>query len=198
MSYSQFGQDLWVLSYFKKGTFVDIGFNDGKCISNTCLLEENGWSGLGIDPFPKNYECRKNTIIEKSCVHSENKNVVFTCAQDLGGIKELLLAHKNTELVKNSKDEILPANTLEFFLEKHKMPQKIEYLSMDTEGSEFEILSVFPFDKYKFGCITYEHNGEWIKREKIKNLLESKGYSFVKELVVDDCFIHESTKNNNF
>lgn len=56
-TYSQVGQDLFVLSMFPKGykgTFVDIGCGLPVLINNTMLLEENGWTGLSIDIFPYN------------------------------------------------------------------------------------------------------------------------------------------------
>ncbi|MBK7635080.1 MAG: FkbM family methyltransferase [Saprospiraceae bacterium] len=51
----------------------------------------------------------------------------------------------------------------------------IDYLSIDTEGSEYDILSSFNFDRYTFGIITVEHNYT-AYRDRIKDLLESKGY----------------------
>jgi hypothetical protein len=57
-------------------------------------------------------------------------------------------------------------------------PSKIDYLSIDTEGSEYEILSKFDFNRYQFRIITCEHNMN-DSREKIYKLLSSKGYSRV-------------------
>lgn len=198
MTYSQLNQDRWVLEYFKTGVFVDVGFNDGLNLSNTKLLEDNGWTGIGIDPFPKNFNHRPNTIVEVACVYNKPTTVEFICASDLGGISEHIDAHKNHEWVINGKKITIDANTLEYFLVKHNMPSKIEYLSIDTEGSEYEILSVFPFSKYRFGCITCEHNNEIVKRTKIIDLLIPNNYVLIKTLGVDDCFIHSSVLNNNF
>lgn len=192
MSYSQFNQDLWVLNYFSKGFFIDVGCADGENGSNTKLLEEKGWKGLGIDPFPRNFEYRKNTKIEIGCVYKENKDIEFICANDLGGVKEHVKAHINEKLVIEAKTKIIPAKTLEYFLDKNNISKNIEYLSLDTEGSEYEILSVFPFKKYKFGCMTIEHNYEQDKRHKIHKLLLENDYLFIKSLNVDDCFIHKS------
>jgi hypothetical protein len=51
----------------------------------------------------------------------------------------------------------------------------MDYLSIDTEGSEYDILSSFNFDKYKFRVITSEHNFTQ-NREKIYTLLKKQGY----------------------
>jgi FkbM family methyltransferase len=61
-------------------------------------------------------------------------------------------------------------------LKKYDAPKEIDYLSIDTEGSEFEILSAFDFDAYKIKVITCEHNFTPM-REDIYKLLTSKGYT---------------------
>lgn len=198
IAYAQFSQDLWVLSHFKTGMFVDVGCNDGIALSNTCVLDVLGWKGLGIDPFPKNYSSRINTILETSCVYGQQKEVEFICAGDWGGVSSHINSGKDNPTVVTAKHINIMAYTLEHFLIKHNFPSKIQYLSLDTEGSEYEILLTFPFHKYTFGCITYEHNYEEEKRNKVTKLLESQGYLFDKNLEVDDCFIHNSVKTGTF
>jgi hypothetical protein len=68
--------------------------------------------------------------------------------------------------------------TLEDLLSTHKAPSYIEFLSIDTEGSEYEILSAFDFARYSFGLICVEHNFT-NNREKIRELLTANGYSQV-------------------
>lgn len=60
-------------------------------------------------------------------------------------------------------------------LAKYDAPREIDYLSIDTEGSEYDILANFDFDRHEFAVITCEHNFTPI-REKIYALLTSKGY----------------------
>ena len=76
---------------------------------------------------------------------------------------------------------------------KYNAPKKIDYLSVDTEGSEFDILSAFDFNEYRFNCITIEHNFTE-NREKLKFLLEQNGYKRVFEYLSkwDDWYIAES------
>jgi hypothetical protein len=63
-------------------------------------------------------------------------------------------------------------------LKEHGAPERIGFLSIDTEGSEYEILRNFDFRAYKFNFITVEHNFEK-PREAIHNLLTKHGYSRV-------------------
>ena len=65
----------------------------------------------------------------------------------------------------------------------------IHYVSIDTEGSEYEILAAFPFDAYQVGAFTIEHNCEEPKRARIRELLESHGYRFSREQLVDDWYV---------
>jgi hypothetical protein len=65
--------------------------------------------------------------------------------------------------------------SLKDLLEKYRAPDEIDYLSIDTEGSELEILSSFDFDRYQFKVITCEHNFTRM-REKIFSLLTEHGY----------------------
>jgi hypothetical protein len=66
--------------------------------------------------------------------------------------------------------------SLNDLLKVHKSPSQIDYLSIDTEGSELEILRAFKFDDYEIGIITVEHNFREPDRQTIYDLLTSKGY----------------------
>ena len=63
-------------------------------------------------------------------------------------------------------------------LKKYKAPKYIDYLSIDTEGSEYEILKAFDFSKYRISVITCEHNFS-NRRGKIFKLLNKNGYQRV-------------------
>jgi hypothetical protein len=60
-------------------------------------------------------------------------------------------------------------------LRKYHAPTHVDYLSIDTEGSEYEILNAFDFTEYSFGVITVEHNYT-PQRELIFELLSRNGY----------------------
>ena len=77
----------------------------------------------------------------------------------------------------------------------YNAPSFIEFLSLDTEGSEFDLLNAHDFEKYLFGYICVEHNFIENNRKKIRDLLESKGYIYYRENNVDDDYIHKSIYN---
>lgn len=199
---SQFGADLWVLNRNPEpGFYIDLGCHDGEEISNTKLLDEKGWNGICIDPFPTNFENRVGKVV-KACVYSfEDIELVFDYSKEasaLSGISNELGVHKrhmytNTTIEKHT----FKTRTLESILDECEAPKNIEYLNIDIEGAEFEVLRTFPFHKYSFKLISCEHNFEQPKRNMIRALLHMKGYEAVqKEENEDDWFVNVNWKPN--
>jgi hypothetical protein len=60
-------------------------------------------------------------------------------------------------------------------LRKHRSPKSIDFLSVDTEGSEFEILRDFDFSEYSFGIVVCEHNFG-MNQLLLDNLFKQNGY----------------------
>jgi hypothetical protein len=83
----------------------------------------------------------------------------------------------------------LTTTTLGDVLERAHAPRFIHFVSIDTEGSELEILEGLPFDQYTVGAFAIEHNGEHPKRQRIRTLLEARGYRFEREQLVDDWYV---------
>jgi FkbM family methyltransferase len=189
---SQFKQDEWVLSMTRTRFFLDVGANDGEVDSNTFELEKAGWNGICIDARPRNHEFRKAKYIAAALSSSE-RNVSFLHKEVVhghSGIQEMLLdAHK--EQSRMDHVEVMRTRILADILDEHSAPKFIDYFSLDTEGAEYDILSSFPFYRYKFGLITVEHNFQEPKRSMIRRLLDHHGYRFDKEVDVDDWFVNK-------
>lgn len=66
---------------------------------------------------------------------------------------------------------------LQEILERNKSPTTIDYFSLDVEGAEYFIMKKFPFEKYTFRVMTIERPDE-----KLRSLLEKKGYVLLKLL----------------
>jgi hypothetical protein len=182
-----------VLDLFGKNKFfIDIGCCDGIDGSNTYLLELNGWNGIASDPFPTNFDIRKNTILDTSPVFSHSNQLIsFAKAGAVGGIETCIDKFKHHPHVVMAEKVNLITISLYDLLEKYNAPKYIDYLSLDTEGSEYEILSTFNFEVYKFGFITTEHNGQEEKRMKMRSLLEKNGYYLYKEHEIEDYYKYQ-------
>ena len=192
---SQLGQDRWVLSKFATPRyFLEVGANDGVALSNTYELEKAGWTGLSIDPFPKNRE-QRHTKLVVAAVASSVRNVTFVRADEYGGIKEHLGLHAAKALT--SEAVTLTTRTLTEILETENAPSYIDYMSLDTEGSEYDILSSFPFWKYTLGLISVEHNNEEPKKSMIRELLDYHGYMLERQVDFDDWFVSRCVPGHN-
>ncbi|AYV75153.1 MAG: FkbM family methyltransferase [Terrestrivirus sp.] len=194
-SYSQLGQDIYVLQKYqhkKNGFFVEVGACDGIYLSNTYLLEtQYDWKGICIEPIPHWFnECvknRPNSICIQDAVYSENDlTLEFNIADShvLSGIT----AHvdKHVHSLNGGRKINVNTKTLTWILDAHNAPQFIEYLSLDTEGSEFEVLKGINFDKYKFGIIDIEHNYIEPRRTQMREFLLLKNYIYVGQNDFDD------------
>jgi FkbM family methyltransferase len=191
-NHSQDNQDLFVL-YFtnyagKKGFFVDVGAGDGVDISNTYLLEKVGWQGILVDPVNYNSGNMKlrQCIKDNRCVYSktglkisfaENSDVPVRpgspCPQNFSGILKHLSGPTKTDGFYEVRDVVTVS--LNDLLEQYNAPNKIDYISIDTEGSEFAIITNFDFNKYDVEIFTIEHNNASF-REDLVNLLNYRGY----------------------
>lgn len=188
-SVSQHLQDIWVLfetDNKRNGFFVEFGATDGKTISNTLLLEQDfGWTGILAEPNPVYHKDlisnRPTAHISHKCVFTESGSTVdFLCvdAPDISTIAGFGENDEHTASRQNNRKISVETITLYDLLEKCRTPVLIDYLSIDTEGSEFDILKAF-FEtnaKYTIDTITVEHN--WVEdtRTKLYDLLTINGY----------------------
>jgi len=171
----------------RNGFFVEFGATNGVDCSNTYYLErEYGWKGILAEPNPywhdalfKNRKC----VITTECVFTKsNEQVTFHAvvgAADLSTIHGYGDTDEHTQTRENHSNISVRTITLFDLLKKNNAPEIIDYLSIDTEGSELDILKQFFTENtfYQIRCITVEHNNHVIQRFKLKELLEEQGYT---------------------
>jgi FkbM family methyltransferase len=168
LSHSQIFQDIFVhfFSNFKrKGYFIEIGAADGINISNTYLLEKKFyWTGILSEPNPlhkfSNLTNRKAILDTNIIDYKDYNNKYFYISDD-----SFNSSVKNNK--KYKKKISLKAISLNSLLKKYKSPKNIDYISIDTEGNEYNILKNFNFKKYNINIFTIEHNFNFSKRNKI-------------------------------
>ena len=186
-SRSQLRQDLFVLSETKskkkEGYFVEFGATNGIDLSNTYLLEtEFSWTGILAEParvWEKQLKAnRPNAAIETLCVWKDSNSILTfneTDVPELSTVNSFSDKDLHGDTRSAGKKYEVQTISLSDLLVKHRAPKHIDYLSIDTEGSEFEILNAFDFNKFSIGIITVEHNFT-PQRELIFALLTSHGY----------------------
>lgn len=209
--HSQFGQDSFVNEkYFqglKSGVFVDIGAHDGVSLSNSCYFEKDlGWKGICIEPNPEVFtkltQNRKCICVQGCVANKSGEDQLYKISpplEMLSGLKNKLdprhLERIHSEVTEfGATTEIINVKcyTLNELLEKNKI-EHINFLSVDTEGGEFEILSSIDFSKYKIDVITVEDNYE---DPRFFDFLSEKGFNFVKRIACDLIFVHKDFKHS--
>jgi FkbM family methyltransferase len=193
---SQIGQDKWVSETvfpdIANGFFLDVGSGDGTVGSNSKALERKGWTGICVDPFPKNMQDRTCQVLKEVVFSESGRKMTFHASGDIGGIADTLGAWKDT--AKSSPTVELTTTTLGEILSRTKAPRFIHFVSLDIEGAELEALKGFPFDTYKIGAMAVEHNLEEPKRTEIEALMRGHGYRRVHAWYQDDFYLPQKSQ----
>jgi len=148
------------------GYFVDIGAHDGVSFSNSKFFEELGWKGVCVEPNSQIFnklennrnsstQCIMKAISNKkstenftSIQHIDNKNDTINMLNGLTD-KFNIKAKEDIDKLKNNSNYKVSELELETDLFTNLIPHKeIDYLSVDTEGNELEILKTINFDEY--------------------------------------------------
>jgi FkbM family methyltransferase len=178
---SQFFQDLWALwetGNKRGGYFVEFGATDGKFLSNSYFLETAmGWDGVVAEPHPSFASAlrgNRSCFISNKAVHSRSGEIVEFVAMDQSATYSHIAA-PGEALSGNDRMVAVETISLNDLLNEANAPTVIDFLSVDTEGSEFDILSHFDFKRWSVRCITVEHNDDDSQR-KIFDLLTGNGF----------------------
>lgn len=202
---SQLYQDIFAVlmvgnNYDK--TFLEFGATDGLELSNTYLLENNcGWTGVLCEPSPQWHDIlkknRPNTRIVTECIWNKSNQKLRFFVSDVGVLSTLeefkesdkLSIPGNTKL-RIEKGNLVTVNTISLneLIEKEFNGKSPSYISIDTEGSEYEILKAFDFKKYDPVCFTIEHNFTNLQKD-IDEIMKNHNYLRIfKEITAFDAW----------
>lgn len=203
LSNAQIQQDLlvlYLLNQKENGFFVEFGATDGVLRSNSLLLEKKfGWDGILVEPG-RNWidalRVNRKSAISTKCVSSKS-GLQLEFFESVHPEYSTLASFRNSDYHTKARElgytYLVPSISLVDLLGEYSAPSHIDYISIDTEGSEYEILKEFPFQNYSFGIISVEHNFN-SNRDSIFRLLSGNGYQRILEGVsnYDDWYIHPS------
>jgi FkbM family methyltransferase len=213
MFYSQDKQDQYlennIFKGFKNGVFMDVGAHDGISFNNTFFFEQNhNWTGINVEPIQKIFErliINRPTSINVNCAVSDNNGIAeFICnkgyTEMLSGLqstyhKDHFIRLEKENLENGGATEIITVNTkrIETICDENNI-KHINYLSIDVEGAEFNVIKSINFDKLFIDVIGFENNYNDSSVEII-TYLESKNYVKLNHLSIDIFMIH---KNSSF
>jgi len=175
----------------KNGFYVEIGAYDGVSKNSTILLEKNNWQGICIEAHPERFKLLKKN---RSC-----KCINAALWNKSGTVDFALMPHKkrgwdgivstlaNRAKVYLAEATIIKVNTCT--LDDLKLPNHINYLQIDVEGAELEILKTIDFHRYKIDFICLEDNEYFhSKNFKYRNFMNNLGYTLVETLTVDTLY----------
>ena len=205
---SQFGEEKFILSFFDKeyqGKFVDIGCFHPTRHNNTYKMYKSGWHGINIDLNPLTIDlfnfARKKDININAAISDteENKKLYFVGELNTQNTLEAnhLLFLKNHHNLKEEEisEQIIKTKRLDKILDSYNF-NDIDFMNIDVEGHELNILNSIDFLKYKikFICIEMiDHNDQAkLINEKLNAILIRNGY--VLEKKIDFNFIFKKCK----
>ncbi len=182
--YSQFFEELYIRDFFKdkkNGYFVDIGANHYKNNSNTYYLEKHlNWQGIAVDPiasFAKGYKQHR----------PKTDYLSYFISEESGGVEKFYQVLSNYRLSSSQKGAVnrfpfkeiqVPTITMNDLLLKHQA-QDIDFLSIDVELSEIEVLEGFDIEKYRPKLVCIETHGPI--RAKIYEYFSLHNYMPIKK-----------------
>lgn len=205
--FSQVGQDKFLNEEIFKnkehGVFIDIGAHDGISYSNSYYFERNlKWNGICIEPNPIVFEKLKRNRICKTingCIYKWNGSVDFLVvkgpAEMLSGIfseydkKHLRRINLEIKQRGGSKEiKKIKSFILDDLLSENNIGD-VDLLTIDTEGSELNILKTIDFSKRRFSVICVENN---YNDGSVEAFLKSQGFSLFKTISSDLFFINSN------
>lgn len=207
MYYSQIGQDKFVNEFLNKknGVFVDIGAHDGRSGSNSLFFEESmGWSGICIEPSKDEFmmlSSFRKSINLNVCVSDYDGESDFMSISGYSNMLSGLTNHYDQRQISRIYNEVknyggettivkMPVRRLQSILDEYNILE-IDYCSIDTEGSEFNIVKSIDFQKTDIRIFSIENN---FQTTDIKDYLYQFGYELHCKLQWDDIFIKSSIK----
>lgn len=179
--------------------YVDVGANDGLTASNTAYFDlELGWKGICIEPHPSAFKKlelnRANSINLNLCASNDEALLDFLAIEGysemLSGIHKyyplgnLERIDRELQVMGGEKKIIkIQSKPLNKIFDEYKV-KKVDYLSIDTEGSEYQILNSIDFDEVDIRVITTENSSGM----DIKKFLDVKGYIFAGQVCGDEVY----------
>ena len=207
---ANWGLDLIINNVFrnkKKGIYIDVGCHHPFINNNTYLLYKKGWNGINID-----LDFNSIDMFNYFRPNDDNKKIGISNKK---GFANLYFFHnraaKNTLSKKSGggakQIKKIEVNTLDNIIKESKIKIKeIDFLTIDVEGNELNVLQGLNFKKYKQKIIAlefinpnnkffYQQKIEDIQRSKIFKFMKNKGYKLSNWIHDDLIFVHKSISN---
>lgn len=206
MFYGQFGEDKYLSNFFDnnyKGICIDVGASDGIGGSNTYYFENNGWDSLCIEPIPESFNMcnnlRKHTI--NCCVSNyDNTNIDFNIVRlhnnNVSAISSLIiddrLIESHKDLINNIEKISVKVKSLNTIFQEENISKNIDFISIDTENTEIDVLKGLDFNNYNVKFLIIENN---FNENIIENYLKTQNFKKINRIAVNDLYVNNDYLN---
>ena len=206
--WSQYGEDIvisWLFLHKSNGFYVDIGAYHPKKLSNTNWFYERGWRGINIDPNLDSIELfneqRPEDINLGVGVHSTPGELNFYKFEEpnLNTLNREVAEEHIANKIQLINKAPVPVKRLDAIFDEHAKGRKIDFITIDAEGVDMEVLESNDWEKYYPTVVCIE---DWtmdielyLRESKKHKFLKSKGYKLVSKVV--DSYIYSSKHNRS-
>ncbi len=185
-----------VLQFFghrREGFFIEVGANDPKGGSQTWLLEQKGWRGILVEPQSAFYQRllkeRPHSRIYRAACGSPEKRGTATLHLAAHDGFPTLQPQVDSHGIEFSGTETVDLMTLDDILAKENNP-KVDFVSIDVEGQELEVLSGFSLDRHKPALVLIEDGVRNLDKHRH---MTGRGYKLVKRTVLNNWYVPRET-----
>ena len=195
-NYSLFGEDKFIERYFRnkpKGFYIDVGCYHPLDGNNTQLLYKKGWNGINLDINYYSIKLfnflRKRDINIHSGISNKKNRLTMYYRKEINMLNTLDEKIAKMNFRNGYKKKNIQVNTLNYFISKYfKKLDMIDFINIDAEGLEFNVLKSLNFKIYKpkLICVEihnikkmFDTNYKYLKTNSIYNFLVKKGYKIV-------------------
>ncbi len=198
--FSEGGEDylLWSLFDYKAdGSFMDVGAFDGRYLSNSLSFAQIGWRGVCVEPTAEYLDmCAKNQphsiCVRAACIGDSKLESVTFNAEPLGVYSRIEVAAGAQERLEESYQKYgaepqkfekveVPATTVSTLIDEYLDGRAPDFLSIDVEGGEVDVLTGMDFSRHRPRVIIAEANDE-SKRNELVQALESQNYALIRNV----------------
>jgi FkbM family methyltransferase len=194
MAGAEKSQESWIWQYFgcrDAGFFVEVGANHPTAGSLTWFFEQRGWNGILIEPQERLFElCRRlrprSKVFQAACTAPEKTGYaqLHVPSQALNGFATLQPNVDDLDIEYETVERVRSA-TLDALLAQAGQP-KIDFISIDTEGTELDVLRGFDLQRHQPALLLVEDKGHSLAKHRH---LRAHGYRLVKRTELNNWYI---------
>lgn len=195
---SQHGEDVWLARYFggkTTGFFVEVGAYDGIVLSNSYYFERLGWTGVLVEPHPgKAAACRANRPGSRVCECAAVSSADITSIEllDVLGGEVYSTTVESDYNLKRLRDYglashkiVVSGRTLDSILDEAR-PPAIDFVSIDVEGAEIEVLRGFDIARWRPRLVMVESPAR--RTDDVRSYFVSHGYAYLRSININDIY----------